>query len=96
VFRRVTVPELLPGVLVASLIAFTFSFDDVVTSFFLAGSQVNTLPLVLFGMIRFHVTPEINAIGVLVMTFTATVTFVSYLILSRVGRIRRGAIPELV
>jgi spermidine/putrescine transport system permease protein len=96
VFRRVTVPELLPGVLVAALIAFTFSFDDVVTSFFLAGSQVNTLPLVLFGMIRFHVTPEINAIGVLVMTFTATVTLVSYLILSRVGRIRRGALPDFV
>jgi ABC-type spermidine/putrescine transport system permease subunit II len=93
VFRRVTIPQLLPGMLVAALIAFTFSFDDVVTSFFLAGSQVNTLPLVLFGLIRFHVTPEINAIGVLVMTFTATVTLLSYLILSRVSRVRRGALP---
>lgn len=93
VFRRVTIPGLLPGVLVAGLIAFTFSFDDVVTSFFLAGSQVNTLPLVLFGMIRFHVTPEINAIGVLVMSFTASVTLISYVILSRVNRIRRGALP---
>jgi ABC-type spermidine/putrescine transport system permease subunit II len=93
VFRRVTMPGLLPGVLVATLIVFTFSFDDVVTSFFLAGSQVNTLPLVLFGLIRFHVTPEINAIGVLVMTFTASVTLISYLILSKVNRLRRGALP---
>lgn len=93
VFRRVTIPALLPGILVAALIAFTFSFDDVVTSFFLSGSSVNTLPLVLFGLIRFHVTPEINAIGVLVMTFTALMTLVSYLILSRVSRLRRGALP---
>jgi ABC-type spermidine/putrescine transport system permease subunit II len=93
VFRRVTVPGLLPGVLVAALIVFTFSFDDVVTSFFLAGSQVNTLPLVLFGLIRFHVTPEINAIGALVMIFTASVTLVAYVVLSRVNKIRRGALP---
>jgi ABC-type spermidine/putrescine transport system permease subunit II len=93
VFRRVTIPALLPGILVAALIAFTFSFDDVVTSFFLSGSNVDTLPLVLFGLIRFHVTPEINAIGVLVMTFTASMTLVSYLLLSRVGRLRRGTLP---
>ena len=93
VFRRVTLPGLLPGMLVAALIVFTFSFDDVVTSFFLAGSQVNTLPLVLFGLIRFHVTPEINAIGVLVMSFTASAVLVGYVVLTRVNRARRGGLP---
>ncbi len=94
VFWRVTLPGLLPGILVAALIAFTFSFDDVVTSFFMAGSQVNTLPLVLFGMIRFRITPEINAIGVLVMTFTAGAATTAYLVLARVNRLRRGAFPS--
>ena len=49
---------------------FSFSFDDVVTSLFLGGSDVETLPVLLLGLIRLHVTPEVNAIGVLVMITT--------------------------
>jgi ABC-type spermidine/putrescine transport system permease subunit II len=92
VFWRVTVPALIPGIVVAALIAFTFSFDDVITTFFLAGSTGNTLPVVLFGLIRFRVTPEVNAIGVLVMVFTAGVATAGYLLLARVNR-GRGALP---
>jgi ABC-type spermidine/putrescine transport system permease subunit II len=86
VFWRVTVPALIPGIVVAALIAFTFSFDDVITTYFLAGSSGNTLPVVLFGLIRFRVTPEVNAIGVLVMVFTAGVATLGYLLLARVNR----------
>jgi ABC-type spermidine/putrescine transport system permease subunit II len=92
VFWRVTVPALVPGIVVAALIAFTFSFDDVITTFFLAGSTGNTLPVVLFGLIRFRVTPEVNAIGVLVMVFTAGVATAGYLLLARVNR-SRGGLP---
>jgi ABC-type spermidine/putrescine transport system permease subunit II len=92
VFWRVTVPALIPGIVVAALIAFTFSFDDVITTFFLAGSTGNTLPVVLFGLIRFRVTPEVNAIGVMVMVFTATVATAGYLLLARVNR-SRGGLP---
>jgi ABC-type spermidine/putrescine transport system permease subunit II len=92
VFWRVTVPALVPGIVVAALIAFTFSFDDVITTFFLAGSTGNTLPVVLFGLIRFRVTPEVNAIGVLVMLFTAGVATAGYLLLARVNR-SRGGLP---
>ncbi len=70
VFRRVTLPLILPAVLVAGLLVFSFSFDDVVTSLFLGGSEVETLPVLLLGLIRLHVTPEVNAIGVLVMLTT--------------------------
>ena len=90
VFWRVTVPALVPGIVVAALIAFTFSFDDVITTFFLAGSTGNTLPVVLFGLIRFRVTPEVNAIGVMVMLFTAGLATAGYLLLARVNRSRRG------
>jgi ABC-type spermidine/putrescine transport system permease subunit II len=92
VFWRVTVPALVPGIVVAALIAFTFSFDDVITTFFLAGSTGNTLPVVLFGLIRFRVSPEVNAIGVLVMVFTAGVATAGYLLLARVNR-SRGGLP---
>jgi ABC-type spermidine/putrescine transport system permease subunit II len=70
VFRRVTLPLILPAVVVAGLLIFSFSFDDVVTSLFLGGTEVQTLPVLLLGLIRLHVTPEVNAIGVLVMLTT--------------------------
>jgi ABC-type spermidine/putrescine transport system permease subunit II len=72
-FRRVTVPLLRPAIIVAGLLIFTFSFDDVVTSAFLSGNDV-TLPVMIFGLMRFHVTPEVNAIGAGVMLITL-VTF---------------------
>ncbi|MBI3647867.1 MAG: ABC transporter permease [Actinobacteria bacterium] len=93
VFLRVTLPGLLPGLLVAGLLAFTFSFDDVVTSFFMAGSSVNTLPLELLGLIRFRVTPEVNAIGAVAMLVTAGTAMTGYAIASRVNRARHAGVP---
>ena len=65
-----TLPLLLPAIVVAGLLIFSFSFDDVVTSLFLGGTEAETLPVLLLGMIRLHVTPEVNAIGVRVMLTT--------------------------
>jgi spermidine/putrescine transport system permease protein len=59
-----------PAVLGAALLAFTFSFDNVVTSFFLAGAGVQTLPMFIFGLVRLQITPFANAIGVGVMLIT--------------------------
>lgn len=92
-FRRVTVPGLLPGILVAALLTFTFSFDDVVTSYFMAGSSVNTLPLELLGLIRFRIGPEVNAIGAVAMLVTAGTALIGYVIASRMSRGRREALP---
>jgi ABC-type spermidine/putrescine transport system permease subunit II len=73
-FQRVTLPLLRPAIIVAGLLIFTFSFDDVVTSAFLSGNDV-TLPVLIFGLMRFRVTPEVNAIAAGVMLITLT-TFV--------------------
>lgn len=69
-FWRVTLPLLLPGVLVAGLLTFSFSFDNVIVSKFLGGTDVETLPVLLLGLIRIEVTPEVNAIGSGVMLIT--------------------------
>jgi spermidine/putrescine transport system permease protein len=92
-FRRVILPALLPAILAASLLTFTFSFDDVVTSFYLAGSQVAPLPVVLLSMIRFRIGPEINAIGLLVMAITITTMATVLLLSSRMGRRSRARLP---
>jgi ABC-type spermidine/putrescine transport system permease subunit II len=96
VFRRVTFPGLLPGIIAAGLLAFTFSFDDVVTSYFLTGAGTAPLPVVILSMIRFRITPEINAIGMLVMLFTVTMFTTGFLAVTRLGRGARRAlaIPE--
>lgn len=93
-FRRVTVPSLMPAIVAAGLLAFTFSFDDVVTSYFLNGTSSPTLPVVILSMIRFRVSPEINAIGMLVMLFTVTMFAVAFVAASGLGRgARRSALP---
>jgi ABC-type spermidine/putrescine transport system permease subunit II len=90
-FRRVTLALLLPGIIAAALLSFTFSFDDIVTSYFMAGSAHPPLPIVLFGMIRFKITPEINAIGVLIMLFTITLLTSAVLSLAAAGSVGRRA-----
>ena len=94
VFRRVTLISLLPAIIAAGLLAFTFSFDDVVTSYFLQGTSQSPLPIVLLGMIRFRLTPEVNAIGVLVMLFTValmSLAVTAFATAGRLGRSSRGA-----
>ena len=77
---RVTLPEIMPAVIAGSLLAFTFSLDNVVTSFFLQGA-IPTLPLIIFGLIRFQVSPVVNALGTSLMAVTA-LSMVLFLIVS--------------
>ena len=65
-FRQVTLPQIFPAVLAGFLLSFTFSFDDFIVAFFVAGSET-TLPIYIFSSIRRGVTPEINAIGTMVL-----------------------------
>ena len=64
-FWRVTLPTIMPGVLAGSLLAFTLSLDDYVITYFTSGPGSTTLPLRVFSMVRFAVTPEVNALSAL-------------------------------
>jgi ABC-type spermidine/putrescine transport system permease subunit II len=70
VFRRITMPLLLPAVIVAGLLIISFSFDDVIVSQFLGGSNAQPVSVLILGMIHLHVTPEVNAIGSGLMMIT--------------------------
>ena len=89
VFRRVVLPLLTPAIVVAALLCFTFSFDDVVTSLILSGSQTTTLPMYILGLVRFRVTPEVNAIGSGVMFVTLTSFTLAVVVVLLSGGIRR-------
>jgi spermidine/putrescine transport system permease protein len=81
-FRQVTLPQLMPAIVAGFLLCFTFSLDDFVIAFFVAGS-VTTLPIYVFSSIRRGVTPEINVIGTSVMVFSLTVLITAQLLLQR-------------
>lgn len=89
-FRRVTLITLMPAIIAAGLLAFTFSLDDVVTSYFLQGTAQSPLPIVLLGMIRFRITPEINAVGVFVMFLTVALMSLAVGAFSTAGRVSRS------
>ncbi|MCV2868945.1 ABC transporter permease [Defluviimonas sp. WL0002] len=86
-FRQVTLPLIFPAILAGFLLSFTFSFDDFIIAFFVAGSET-TLPIYVFSSIRRGVTPEINAIGTLVLA-ASLILLVTAQVLLRSGR-RRG------
>jgi spermidine/putrescine transport system permease protein len=79
-FRKVILPDLMPGIVNGLLIAFTMSIDDFVISYFTAGSQVSTLAMEVYAMARRKISPEINAIS--------TLLFVSVLLLLMIVNIR--------
>ncbi len=69
-FRRVTLPLLMPGIIAGGMLAFTLSLDDFVISFFTAGPESQTLPLYIFAAVRRGVTPQIHALSTLIMLIT--------------------------
>lgn len=84
-FRQVTLPLIAPAILAGFLLSFTFSFDDFIIAFFVAGSET-TLPIYVFSSIRRGVTPEINAIGTMVMVASLLLLIIAQLILRRGAR----------
>jgi spermidine/putrescine transport system permease protein len=66
-FTRITLPLLMPGIISGALLAFTLSLDDFVVTLFTAGPGSTTLPLFVYGMIKFGVNPSINAISTLIV-----------------------------
>ncbi len=70
-FRRVVLPLLAPGILAGGLLAFTLSIDDFVVTFFVKGPGADTLPVVIYSMIKkSREFPIINALSTLLLVFT--------------------------
>jgi len=83
---RVTIPLLYPAIIAGGLLAFTFSFDDFVLTFFVAGAGSTTLPLLIFSMLRFGVSPVVNAVATVMLVVTLTCIFTASMIVRHHGR----------
>jgi len=83
-FLRVTVPNIMPGIISAALLSFTFSFSEVIVTDFLKGQGIETLPVVFWATLSKKIpTPELNAASTLILGLSALFVLVS-------NRIQKG------
>jgi spermidine/putrescine transport system permease protein len=76
-FLRVTFPIALPGIFAGAMLAFTLSFDDFVITTFTSGPGVTTVPLKVFSMLKFGISPVINAISAILILGTTGVALLA-------------------
>jgi spermidine/putrescine transport system permease protein len=70
----VLVPHMQPGLVAGALLAFTLSLDDFVITFFTSGPDTITFPVKVYSMVRFSVTPEVNAASTILIVVTVVLT----------------------
>jgi len=78
--REVTLPLMLPAIVGAALIAFKVSFDEVVGSIFWSTTREQPLPILVFSMLQWELTPKVNAIGTIMLTVTLALLFAHQLV----------------
>lgn len=84
-FRDVLLPHMKPGLIAGGLLAFTLSLDDFVITFFTSGPNTITFPVKVYSMVRFSVTPEVNAASALLILLTVVLTTIALKLQSRMG-----------
>ena len=80
---KITIPQLMPSLIAGAVLSFTLSMDEFVIAFFTNGPETPTLPMVIYSMIRFGVTPEINVLGTLLLV----ISFVGVILAQRIGKV---------
>ena len=91
-FRQITLPRLMPAIVAAALLSFTFSFDDYVLPAFTNGTT-NTWPIVLYSAVRFGLTPAVNALATIMLAITLAAVIITAVMLRR-SRVQVGAGQE--
>ncbi len=85
-FREVTFPLLAPAIFAGMLFSFTISFDDVTATLFWATAQNQTVPVKIFGMLRNSISPEINALGTVMIVLTISTPLLAGYLARRFAR----------
>jgi spermidine/putrescine transport system permease protein len=75
--KDVIVPHMAPSLIAGALLAFTLSLDDFVITFFTSGPDTVTFPVKVYSMVRFSVTPEVNAASTILIAMTVVLTAVA-------------------
>lgn len=79
-FFKVILPEIMPGIISGFLMAFTYSIDDFVISYFTAGPDSQTLPLVIYTITRKPMTPKLNALSTIIFVIVLLALLISNIV----------------
>lgn len=88
-FREVTLPLLIPAVMAGVLLAFTISFDNTSASLFWRPPGVETMPTQIFAMLKISISPEVNALGTVMVVMTVGIPLLGGLIIQGVSTMRK-------
>jgi putative spermidine/putrescine transport system permease protein len=88
VFFKITLPQILPGVVSGALFAFVTSFDEVVVALFIASSEQYTLPRQMFAGIREKYNPTIAAVATMMIVVSVALLVTVELLRRRSERLR--------
>lgn len=88
-FFKVMLPQISSGIVSGFMMAFTFSLDDFIITYFTAGSGYKTLPITIYSMVRKKVNPQINALSAVVFLLVLTM-----LVIMNVVQLRKSKRPE--
>ena len=78
-FFKVTIPEIMPGIITGAIMAFTMSLDDFVISYFTSGAGFQTLPVRIYNMTKKTVTPKMYALATIIFFVILTLLLISNL-----------------
>lgn len=89
--RFIVLPQVLPAIAAGGVMAYTFSFDNLVVSAFLTTPQINTLPVYLYGSLQYGPSPAVYAAAAVVFLFTLLMLAIAALLFGlarRAGAVR--------
>ena len=75
-FRKVVLPELMPGILSGSLLSFTMSVDDFVVTHFTRGAGINTISTLIYSEVKIGIRPSLYALSTIIFVIALVVLLI--------------------
>ena len=88
-FREITLPLLFPAVVAGALLAFTISFDNTSASLFWRPAGLETMPTQILSMLKISISPEINALGTVMILVTVGIPLIGGLLMQSLSRYKK-------
>ncbi|TNF69673.1 MAG: ABC transporter permease subunit [Gammaproteobacteria bacterium] len=88
-FFMITLPQIIPSLIAAWLLAFTLSLDDLVITEFVASPEQSTLPMYIYSTVKTGPTPEINALATIIIAIVTIVVIIATFLSFRFERKKR-------
>lgn len=88
-FREITLPLLIPAVVAGGLLAFTISFDNTSASLFWRPAGVETMPTQILSMLKTSISPEVNALGTVMIVMTVGIPLIGGILIQLFARLKK-------